>query len=157
GMLGESERESLVTRCSEAVRSIPSPLRTSDLLATLPEPLTSLWRESALQRALDASADLDALNRPEALRKLAPNLPEKMLPRAVAIALDMPEEAHLGDALGALAGRLSGELLQRGLKAARNMTDSRSRSWLLRGLIPRLEGEQRAEVIQEVLATLPTR
>ena len=78
-------------------------------LAVLADRMSASELEAAAQKELDvlATGKQQELVVAEALAKLAPHLPEKLIPGAVKIAKDMSEETYRAKSLADLAGRIS--------------------------------------------------
>jgi len=78
----------------------------------------------------------DPHNRAEALKQLAPKLPETLLPEAIKIAQAITHESSRAEALKELALYLPKSLLSEVLEAARVITDNRYRADALTELVP---------------------
>jgi len=181
GLLPESQKGELLREAVAVAQAVPEKWGRAPAFAALAARLPEPDRETALgeaivvlqtageeywwtttrlalgiSRATSALAFEGARLEVEILASLAPHLPERLLPMALAVAQKNPWETGRLEALAALVPRLSesehAEVLRGALEAFKRIDDGRERAETLAALAERLGEPHRTQALREALA-----
>lgn len=142
----------LLPQALDIVTSISDDYSRARAFIELAPGLPPEQRANVLDQAWDAAVALPESNRAYALRALAPQLPPRLLDKALASAANTKSDSSRATALTGLAPHLPPELLTQALAIATAIDSAYSRAQGLTALAPRLPVSRRTEILKQAIA-----